>query len=580
MSSLRRRQPIRRRAWSRRSRVASASLSRSRCCSITSAGARDTKSALASFCAAALDLGRQLADLPLQAGALGCEVDDFADGQGEGGLVDHHHQRLRRELAILADDLADARQPLDGLAVTLQPVARGGRGALLVQRKPGAGRDVELAAGGTDGADQADQPAELSLGRGIDQFAAQPRPCGVDQQAGRALEQLPPQLFGDEGGDRMQEMQRLRQCPGGRGSGLALRGRVLAQQQRLGELDIPVAVGGPQEMVQSQGRLVEAIGLERRGHGSGGLAGLADDPAVEGLAAAGGVEVRTQRRLVHLHESGGVPELGDEVAVAFDPGGAELDVAALRGRGQQGQTQCVGAVVVDHLQGVDHIALGLGHLGAALVADQAVDVDVLERHLAREMQPQHHHAGDPEEDDVEAGDQDRGRVEAFAARACGRASPGSRTATGPRRTRCRARPRRGAAAPPAHSGRGRRRPPRPRSPRRTHGRPGHTRPGSDGPTRAGARCTRAGCCASTRNRCSPTGAARSACARPRPRRWRAEPASWRRSTTGRSGMARAACRSGRRAGRCGGASRPGRAGPAPRDSATTRRRASNRSRPR
>ena len=36
--------------------------------------------------------------------------------------------------------------------------------------------------------------------------------------------------------------------------------------------------------------------------------------------------------------------------------------------------------------------------------------------------------------------------------------------------------------------------------RRRSRRPGRTRPGSGGPTRAGARCTRAGCCASTRSR--------------------------------------------------------------------------------
>ena len=34
-----------------------------------------------------------------------------------------------------------------------------------------------------------------------------------------------------------------------------------------------------------------------------------------------------------------------------------------------------------------------------------VDVDVVERHLLHEVQAHHHHAGDPEEDDVEAGDQ-------------------------------------------------------------------------------------------------------------------------------------------------------------------------------
>jgi hypothetical protein len=41
----------------------------------------------------------------------------------------------------------------------------------------------------------------------------------------------------------------------------------------------------------------------------------------------------------------------------------------------------------------------------ALVAHEGMDVDGAERHVAHEMDPHHHHAGDPEEDDVEARDQ-------------------------------------------------------------------------------------------------------------------------------------------------------------------------------
>ena len=48
------------------------------------------------------------------------------------------------------------------------------------------------------------------------------------------------------------------------------------------------------------------------------------------------------------------------------------------------------------------------------VAHQAVDVDLAERHVAHELEAHHDHAGDPEEDDVEAGDQHAGRVEASA----------------------------------------------------------------------------------------------------------------------------------------------------------------------
>jgi hypothetical protein len=50
------------------------------------------------------------------------------------------------------------------------------------------------------------------------------------------------------------------------------------------------------------------------------------------------------------------------------------------------------------------------------------------------------------------------------------------------------------------------------------GRPARTRPGSGGPTRAGARCTRAGCSPSSRNRSSPSSSARTSCGPRAPRR--------------------------------------------------------------
>jgi hypothetical protein len=67
---------------------------------------------------------------------------------------------------------------------------------------------------------------------------------------------------------------------------------------------------------------------------------------------------------------------------------------------------------VDHVERVDHVALGLRHLVAVLVGDDRRQVDRAERHLAHEVQAHHHHPGDPEEDDVGAGDQDRVRIEA------------------------------------------------------------------------------------------------------------------------------------------------------------------------
>jgi len=114
---------------------------------------------------------------------------------------------------------------------------------------------------------------------------------------------------------------------------------------------------------------------------------------------------------MHQGKSGGVPDLIDEEAVALDTLLVQLDLSALGGKGGHGEAQGVGAVGAHHLQRIDDVAGGFGHLLAVLVADQGVQVDVVEGHLIHEVQPHHHHPGHPEEEDVEAGDQDRGGVE-------------------------------------------------------------------------------------------------------------------------------------------------------------------------
>src|SRR5581483_11092006 len=62
---------------------------------------------------------------------------------------------------------------------------------------------------------------------------------------------------------------------------------------------------------------------------------------------------------------------------------------------------------------VDDIALRLRHLLPFLIADQRMDVDVAERHVAHELEAHHDHARDPEEKDIEAGDEHRRRIEAL-----------------------------------------------------------------------------------------------------------------------------------------------------------------------
>ena len=135
------------------------------------------------------------------------------------------------------------------------------------------------------------------------------------------------------------------------------------------------------------------------------------DPAVHRAFDPGIVDLARRAALIHLGKAGRIPELGGEVAIAFDGLFGEPDVAPLPGHAAHREAQRVGTVFVDQFQRVHGIALGLGHFLALLVEHERVDVDVLERNFPHEFEAHHHHPGDPEEDDVERGNKRRGREE-------------------------------------------------------------------------------------------------------------------------------------------------------------------------
>ncbi|GJE71505.1 hypothetical protein CHKEEEPN_3051 [Methylorubrum podarium] len=212
----------------------------------------------------------------------------------------------------------------------------------------------------------------------------------------------------------MQQLGDLVDQEGDRGLRLRPRGRIdaLALQHGLGEFEIPVAEHVPDEAVGGRRRVVEAVDGDGVGHLRHRLGGLGERPGVERLGHGLGPVVGLEFAAVHLGEAGRVPELGREVAVALDPLGPELDVAAGGGERGEGEAQGIGAEAVDEIDRIDHVALRLRHLRTLLVADEGVQVDRLERGLIGEVQAHHHHPGDPEEDDVLARHQGVGGVEA------------------------------------------------------------------------------------------------------------------------------------------------------------------------
>ncbi len=174
----------------------------------------------------------------------------------------------------------------------------------------------------------------------------------------------------------------------------------------LDQLDVPVAEGAPDEMVDGVGHVVEAELVERAVELGERLDHLADDPAVDRKLGGRRGDAVARADAVHLQEARGVPQLGREVAVALDPLLIELDVAALAFHRRQGEAQRVGAIFVDQAERVDGVALGLGHLLPVRVADQAVEVERLPRRLLHQLDALHRHPRVPEEQDVEAGDED------------------------------------------------------------------------------------------------------------------------------------------------------------------------------
>src|SRR5262249_2565710 len=133
--------------------------------------------------------------------------------------------------------------------------------------------------------------------------------------------------------------------------------------------------------------------------------GTTDDPTVDLLASGIRIETRIEDAVLSDAIAGRVPQLGGEVAAALDTRLRKFDVAPLCSLRSEAEAQGVAAVLVDQVKWINDVALELRHLLAAFVAHEGVDVDGTERHIAHEMKAHHHHAGDPEEDYVKAGDQ-------------------------------------------------------------------------------------------------------------------------------------------------------------------------------
>ena len=215
-----------------------------------------------------------------------------------------------------------------------------------------------------------------------------------------------PQFFRDKRHEGMQHHQDLIECPSCNRAGFHRSRAVrVTSEDRLDQFQIPVAEAAPRELVDRVGRRVETqvchcpVELFNR------LLDFADDPLVGREPGFGCCQRARRADPVRLAETRRIPQLGREIAVTLDPLLIHLDVAALAFHCRHEEAQRIRAIPVNQAERIDHIALRLGHFRAVCRADKAVQIEARPRRLTRIEIARHHHPRIPEEQDVEAGNQ-------------------------------------------------------------------------------------------------------------------------------------------------------------------------------
>ena len=211
-------------------------------------------------------------------------------------------------------------------------------------------------------------------------------------------------LLRDEGHEGMQQLQDLRQHVQQHLLGADGRVGVIPVQAGLGQLDVPVAEGVPDEVVDLGGGHAQLVLVEVVRDLAAQVVELGQYPAVLQLQPVG--QPVLLNRQVHHHEAGRVPQFVGEVAHGLAALHVKAHVVAGGVAGDQVEAKGVGAELLDHFDGIDAVPQALAHLAALAVAHQAVHDHGVEGRLLHVFAAAEDHAGDPEEDDVVAGHQD------------------------------------------------------------------------------------------------------------------------------------------------------------------------------
>ena len=189
-------------------------------------------------------------------------------------------------------------------------------------------------------------------------------------------------------------------------SGLLL-SSILTVKSCLSQFNIPVAVAVPQEVIYLLNGNAQLILFKIISNLSNQGIQLGKHPLIsDGQLIHSGQFVPCVLTQIHKNIAAGIPQLIGKVTHCFAALYVETHVVTGGIASNHIHTQRIAAVLFNHFQRINAIAKTLGHLSALIITHQAVNQHGVEGCLTGMLTAGEDHSGNPEENDIVAGNQD------------------------------------------------------------------------------------------------------------------------------------------------------------------------------
>jgi len=184
----------------------------------------------------------------------------------------------------------------------------------------------------------------------------------------------------------------------------------------------------PQKLIEGTRRIVETIGIQVPFRLLHRFSQTRTNPAIREGQVRPGRFSRGGREILQVHEgkTSGIPDFVDEELISRNALFRHPHIAPLSGKGRQSIAKGIGSVFFYHFQGIDTVSPRFAHLFAPFITHKGMKVYIPEGNILHHIEPHHHHPGNPEEQDIEPRNEERGRIKRLQCRGVFRPAEGGK----------------------------------------------------------------------------------------------------------------------------------------------------------